>query len=286
MRAMHRTLSIAAIALATLAACEKSKGTSEEAPIQKGSTPKPLPPPTPKVDAAVAVDAAELGGGGAGDAAPAEGLPGSTAPGATAPTPPAVGGADMDTVRAPVAADLAVYLKAVKGTGTLRAELDTSMGTFHCVLFEADTPMTVANFVGLATGQKPWINPASQATMKGTPFYNGLIFHRVISDFMVQGGDPLGQGIGGPGYQFDDEIKPNLKLDAAGILAMANAGPGTNGSQFFITEKATPWLTGRHTVFGKCDEVDLVKKITGVPKDGSDKPLTPVTIKKVTILRK
>jgi hypothetical protein len=99
MRAMHRTLSIAAIALATLAACEKSKGTSEEAPIQKGSTPKPLPPPTPKVDAAVAVDAAELGGGGAGDAAPAEGPPGSTAPGATAPTPPAVGGADMDTVR-------------------------------------------------------------------------------------------------------------------------------------------------------------------------------------------
>jgi peptidyl-prolyl cis-trans isomerase A (cyclophilin A) len=225
MRAMHRTMSIAAIALLSLAACEKSKGTSEEAPIQKGSTPKPLPPPAPKVDAAVAIDAAELGGGGAADAAPAEGPPGSTAPGSTAPTPPAaVGGADMDSVRAPVAADLAVYLKAVKGTGTLRAVIDTSMGSFHCALFEKDTPMTVANFVGLATGQKPWINPASQATMKGTPFYNGLIFHRVISDFMVQGGDPLGQGIGGR-YQFDDEIVPTLKLDAAGILAMANAGP-------------------------------------------------------------
>jgi peptidyl-prolyl cis-trans isomerase A (cyclophilin A) len=146
--------------------------------------------------------------------------------------------------------------------------------------------MTVANFVGLATGQKPWTDPKTQELKRNTPFFNGLIFHRVIPDFMVQGGDPLGVGRGGPGYDFADEIVPGIGLDGPGLLAMANAGPGTNGSQFFITEKATPWLTGRHTVFGKCDEVDLVKKITSVPRDDSDRPTTPVTIKKVTIRRK
>ena len=276
---MRRTMSTVALAVLALAACEKSKGTSEEAPIQKGSTPKPLPPPAPKpVDAAVDAPAAP-----ADDAGVAAADPGSTAP---IPAPPAAVGGATDTVRPPVADDLAIYLKAVKGSGTLRAVIDTSMGTFHCVLFEKETPMTVANFVGLATGQKPWVNPTTQQTMKATPFYNGLTFHRVISGFMIQGGDPLGQGIGGPGYDFADEIVPSLPLDAGGILAMANAGPGTNGSQFFITEKPTPWLTGHHTVFGKCDEVALVTKITGVPKDANDKPATPVTIKKVTILRK
>ena len=152
----------------------------------------------------------------------------------------------------------------------LKAVIETDKGVINLLLHDDQTPLTVANFVNLAQHG----------------FYDGLKFHRVINDFMIQGGCPNGTGTGGPGYRFNDECTPQLRHDGPGVLSMANAGPGTNGSQFFITEKATPWLTGRHTVFGKCDEVDLVKKITGVPKDGSDKPLTPVTIKKVTILRK
>ncbi|MBK9030110.1 MAG: peptidylprolyl isomerase [Myxococcales bacterium] len=223
-----------------------------------------------------------------GDHGAADGAdPHGTAPGSTAPAPPpaTVGGAP-DTVRPPVAADLATYLKSVRGKGTLRTVIETSLGTFHCALYEKEAPITVANFVGLATGQKPWTNPKTDATMTNTPFFNGLVFHRVIPGFMVQGGDPLGKGIGGPGYNFDDEIAPNLKMDAPGLLAMANAGPGTNGSQFFITEAAAPWLTGKHTIFGKCDETDLVKKITSVPRDPGDRPTTPVTITRVTFLRK
>jgi|JI10StandDraft_1071094.scaffolds.fasta_scaffold34760_7 peptidyl-prolyl cis-trans isomerase A (cyclophilin A) len=288
MPAMSRRLLVCALAGLAVTACEKSsKQSAEEAPIQRGSQPKPLPPPPPKPvepppPAAVDPHAGEAGGdphAGHDHGAPGPG-------GSVAPAPAPAGALAMDTVRAPVASDLEVYLKAVPGKGTLRAELVTSLGTFNCVLYERETPMTVANFVGLATGQKPWTDPKTQELKRNTPFFNGLIFHRVIPDFMVQGGDPLGVGRGGPGYDFADEIVPGIGLDGPGLLAMANAGPGTNGSQFFITEKATPWLTGRHTVFGKCDEVDLVKKITSVPRDDGDRPTTPVTIKKVTIRRK
>jgi peptidyl-prolyl cis-trans isomerase A (cyclophilin A) len=188
------------------------------------------------------------------------------------------GGAD---VRPPVAADLAEYTKDLSGQGPLSATIDTSLGAFHCELFPDKAPITVANFVGLATGKKPWMNPSSGAVEKGKPFFDGLIFHRVIAGFMVQGGDPLGQGTGGPGYQFGDEVNNGLTMKP-GTLAMANAGPGTNGSQFFITETAPEWLNNKHTIFGQCKEVDLVKKITGVPKDASDRPNTPVTINKVT----
>jgi peptidyl-prolyl cis-trans isomerase A (cyclophilin A) len=185
-------------------------------------------------------------------------------------------------VRAPAAADLAEYTKDLAGTGPLSATIDTSLGVFHCELFADKAPMTVANFVGLATGKKPWLNPKTNAVETGKPFYDGLIFHRVIPSFMIQGGDPVGQGTGGPGYQFADEVGNGLTMQP-GTLAMANAGPATNGSQFFITESGPEWLNNKHTIFGQCKEVDLVQKITGVPKGPGDRPETPVTINKVTI---
>ncbi len=246
--------------------CEK-KDKTEEAPIQKGSTPKKLPPAP--IDAAAAPPPSAV-------PPPAE-QPG----GSVGQPPPAAGG---DEVRPQVAADLATYLEGIPGKGKIMATIETTMGDFHCELYQ-DVPMTVANFIGLATGKKAWIDPNTDAVQKNKPFFNGIIFHRVIPDFMVQVGDPLGQGIGGPGYNFDNEIVKGRVHDKGGVLSMANAGPGTNGSQFFITEKATPWLDGKHTVFGHCAEVDLVKKITGVPKDGRDKPLSPVSIKNVKITR-
>ena len=134
-------------------------------------------------------------------------------------------------------------------TSGLYARFTTSAGTFVVRLFEKETPKTVANFVGLADGSKAWKDPVTGES-RTAPFYNGLVFHRVIADFMIQGGDPTGTGSGGPGYAFQDEINPGLKHDRAGTLSMANAGPATNGSQFFITHKETPWLDGRHAVFG------------------------------------
>jgi peptidyl-prolyl cis-trans isomerase A (cyclophilin A) len=187
-------------------------------------------------------------------------------------------------IRPPVAADLATYLKAVKGTGPiLLATIETSLGTLRCQLYEEKAPMTVANFVGLATGQKAWVDPKSGKTVKGKAFYNGLIFHRVIPGFMVQGGDPLGLGTGGPGYQFGDEISELRNIP--GTLAMANAGPRTNGSQFFINEVRSTHLDNRHTVFGQCKEIELVQKIANAPRDASDRPQPAVVIKRVTISR-
>ncbi|MEO6951998.1 MAG: peptidylprolyl isomerase [Polyangia bacterium] len=178
--------------------------------------------------------------------------------------------------------------KGMKGTGPLVAKLDVEQagkpfGSFTCELFEKQAPKTVANFVGLARGTRPFFNPTTKAWEKKA-FYDGLVFHRVIPDFMVQGGDPLGTGTGNPGYQFEDEFVDTLKMDKPGVLAMANSGPHTNGSQFFITEKATPWLNGRHTIFGQCEPADLVKKMTSVPSV-HDRPNETLTIKKVTISR-
>jgi len=167
------------------------------------------------------------------------------------------------------------------------AVIETSMGNLRCTLFPKEAPKTVANFIGLADGTKDWKDPATGQTKHGVPLYSGTIFHRVILNFMIQGGDPLGTGTGDPGYKFEDEIVPSLTFDRPGRLAMANAGPGTNGSQFFITEVATPWLNGHHTIFGQCDEasVELVKKIARVPKGPGDKPITPVRINKIVIER-
>ena len=167
----------------------------------------------------------------------------------------------------------------------VHAEFATTEGSFKIRLFDQEAPETVANFVGLAEGTKEWTHPGTQKKMTNTPFYDGIVFHRVIEGFMIQGGDPLGQGIGGPGYKFKDEVHPSLRHSKAGILSMANAGPNTNGSQFFITLGPTPHLDNRHAVFGEVVEgMDVVKKIGSTPtsKPG-DKPLKPITVQSVTI---
>ncbi|HXI31677.1 MAG TPA: peptidylprolyl isomerase [Vicinamibacterales bacterium] len=166
----------------------------------------------------------------------------------------------------------------------LYAHFTTSEGNFTARLFDAETPNTVANFTGLADGSKEWTDPRTGRKVK-QPYFNGTVFHRVIDGFMIQGGDPLGQGTGGPGYTFNDEFNPKLRHSKAGILSMANRGPNTNGGQFFITLAATPWLDDKHSVFGEVVEgMDVVKKIggTATSKPG-DRPLTPITVESVTI---
>jgi peptidyl-prolyl cis-trans isomerase A (cyclophilin A) len=166
------------------------------------------------------------------------------------------------------------------------ATFDTSEGTIVVRLFEAEAPITVKNFIELAEGSREWTHPHTRAKSK-TPLYNGTIFHRVIPDFMVQGGDPAGTGMGGPGYQFQDETKSSPhKFDKPGKLAMANSGPNTNGSQFFITVAATPHLNGNHTIFGEVIEgQDIADKITKLPRSRQDKPNKDVVLKSVTIER-
>lgn len=164
------------------------------------------------------------------------------------------------------------------------AEFVTNKGTMTAELYYEQVPATIANFVALAEGNHPMV---TDEALKGKPFYNGLIFHRVMKDFMIQGGDPQGTGRGGPGYKFHDEFVDELKHEGAGILSMANSGPDTNGSQFFITEKDTPWLNGKHTVFGKVIEgLDVIAKITAVPmKQGSTQPQDDIVMQ-VNIIRK
>ena len=165
------------------------------------------------------------------------------------------------------------------------ANFETSEGNFKIRLFDKEAPNTVANFVGLAEGSKEWRDPATGERRKAA-FYDGVIFHRVINGFMIQGGDRLGQGTGGPGYNFADEFHPKLRHNKAGIMSMANRGPNTNGGQFFITLAPTPHLDDRHAVFGEVVEgMDIVKKIGAVPTGRQDRPVTPVTINKLTILR-
>ncbi|MDI2099150.1 peptidylprolyl isomerase [Ruicaihuangia caeni] len=172
---------------------------------------------------------------------------------------------------------------------TAVATIHTNHGDIKVNLYGNHAPKTVQNFVGLATGTIEWTHPATGAKTT-EPLYNGVIFHRIIKDFMLQGGDPLGQGIGGPGYQFDDEIHPELDFSKPYVLAMANAGVqfgrGTNGSQFFITTVPTPWLQGKHTIFGVVADDEskkVVDEIEGVATDGRDKPLEDVVISSITV---
>lgn len=167
----------------------------------------------------------------------------------------------------------------------LYAVIYTSMGNIVCRLFEDEAPKAVANFVGLAKGTKAWTNPDTGKLMH-KPLYSGTTFHRVIPDFMIQGGDPTGTGTGSPGYEFADEINPDRKFDRPGILAMANHGANTNGSQFFITVAAAEHLNGGYTVFGEVvSGQDVADAIAKVPRDADDKPLAPVEIKAIAIHR-
>ena len=169
--------------------------------------------------------------------------------------------------------------------GPVYATLKTSMGDIVIQLFEDKAPKTVANFIELATGVKEWTDPKTKEKVK-RPLYNGTVFHRVIPGFMIQGGDPLGNGTGGPGYRFEDEFHPDLKHSKTGILSMANAGPNTNGSQFFITYKPTPWLDGRHSVFGEVVKgQNVVDAIGNAPRDFRDRPVKDIVLQEVVITR-
>jgi peptidyl-prolyl cis-trans isomerase A (cyclophilin A) len=165
--------------------------------------------------------------------------------------------------------------------------MDTSMGRITCQFYQKQAPKAVANFIALAEGTKDWTDPTTNKVMHHKRLYDGTTFHRVIPEFMIQGGDPMGTGMGDPGYKFDDEFDPGLNFDRPGRLAMANSGPNTNGSQFFITELPFESGNGHYVIFGQCDDasVEVVKAIARVQRDSDDKPLTPVVLRKVTIVR-
>jgi peptidyl-prolyl cis-trans isomerase A (cyclophilin A) len=262
--------------------CDKAKPTGNAG----SDNAAPPPPPTANGDQAGKPGAMPAPKRMGASNMPAEPVPVEPPP--TQPGPPSnvqVASGSADDVRAPTAADLAEYVKDIPGTGALQATFETNQGTIHCTLFSDQAPMTVANFVGLATGKKPWQDPKDGSTVKGKPFFDGLTFHRVIPGFMIQGGDPMGVGLGGPGYEFADEVVPALVFDKPGVLAMANkgSGSGTNGSQFFITEQPVPRLNGGYSIFGQCKEVDVVKKIARVPVGANDRPNEAVIMTSVKI---
>jgi cyclophilin family peptidyl-prolyl cis-trans isomerase len=183
---------------------------------------------------------------------------------------------------------LAQALAGVSGTGKLFADIAVATesfdGVIRCELFEKEAPLTVANFVGLARGVRTWWRSDSHPTKDR--LYDGTTFHRVIPEFMIQGGDPAGNGTGGPGYDLADEIVASLKFDRPGRLAMANRGPNTNGSQFFITEVPTPFLDGKYSIFGQCDAAEFVQRLARVPRGSNDRPDKPVKIVFVKIKRR
>lgn len=193
-------------------------------------------------------------------------------------------GQACDTVRAMISAKYPEI--NVPGTGNLYARFVTTLGTLVIELEEKRAPKTVKNFVGLATGTQPFADQKTEQIIEGKPYFDGTIFHRCIKNFMVQGGDPTGTGRGGPGYRWEDEFHPELRHTGPGILSMANAGPNTNGSQFFITERATPHLDGKHAVFGRVVAgIDLIAKMSAQPMGAGDRPTTAIVLQRVEILR-
>jgi peptidyl-prolyl cis-trans isomerase A (cyclophilin A) len=209
---------------------------------------------------------------------------GEATPGSSAPPPSAPGGGEASGNEE---LTLEQATAGLSGDGKLMAEIQTDLGSIRCELFPDKAPVTVASFVGLARGLRPHLDPAS-GTWKRTAFFDGLTFHRVIPSFMIQGGDPLTRdpdhpaaGTSGPGYTLPDELAPDLKFDRPGRLAMANKGPrtGSAGSQFFITEVPYPSLDGGYAIFGQCQDPEVVKAITRVPKKGGDRPAEPVRMK-------
>jgi len=177
------------------------------------------------------------------------------------------------------------YRLGIQEGQTLAAELDTSLGVVHCTLWPDVAPQTVLNFVELAEGTKEWTDPRTGRAVQ-RPLYDGTIFHRVIPGFMIQGGDPLGNGTGGPGYKFEDEVDAGKSFDEPGLLAMANSGPNTNGSQFFITDRSTPdHLNGKHTIFGECQDPQVVQAIAEVDTGPMDRPAKDVVLERVRIRR-
>ncbi|SNS95995.1 peptidyl-prolyl cis-trans isomerase A (cyclophilin A) [Granulicella rosea] len=212
-------------------------------------------------------------------AAPAA-QPEKTAPAATTPAPAAA-------EQFPDAPSTAAQIKPPMVPTGPTVVIDTTMGRLTCKLFEKEAPVSTANFIGLAEGTKDWTDPSTQKKMHGVRFYDGVTFHRVIPTFMIQGGDRLGNGSGDGGYFFDQEIVPGLNFDVAGRLAMANAGPNTNGTQFFITEEPQPDLDGKYNIFGQCDAhtVLLVASIARVSRNHDDKPDVPVVMNHVYIVR-
>jgi peptidyl-prolyl cis-trans isomerase A (cyclophilin A) len=264
MRIMIRILTTALLTMA-LAACSTNSPAAADNSGSAGATPA-------AETAEASAPAEQLAQ--ADEATAAEG---TAADGAAAPAVPAV---PANGSEAP--ADI---LASVPGTGRLFADIQTSMGTVTCELFDTLVPNTVANFVGLASGLKTYTDLATGQQTRGR-FFDRLTFHRVIPNFMIQGGDPAGNGTGGPGYQFEDEFHPTLRHDRPGILSMANAGANTNGSQFFITEGPTPHLDNRHSVFGACEPVETLQAIARVPSNPANRPLAPVTITTITFSRR
>ena len=174
--------------------------------------------------------------------------------------------------------------KTAQNSSQPTAVIETTAGDITCTLFPNKAPIGTANFIGLATGTKDWTDPKTGKAMKGVPLYNGTIFHRVIPNFMIQGGDPAGNGTGDPGYKFKNEVSSDLTFDQAGRLAYANAGPDTNGSQFFITEAPAQYLDGKYTIFGQCQDIDVVKKIARLARDPrNDRPYDPPKITRIKI---
>ena len=252
--AAHSVLSLVSlVALASASGC-------------KGSPPELEPAPTkdPAAD-------------GTGVAQPVK----TTTP--TPPTPmPTGGGKGGDPMNGSFSVSDAT--KDLAGKGSIVAKIETSKGVLQCKLFDDKAPVTVANFIGLATGKRSWKDPNSGQWVN-KPAYDGTGFHRIIKGFMIQGGDPKGNGSGEPGYVIKDELWEGAKHDRAGLLCMANRGPNTNGAQFFITDAAAAHLDTSYTIFGECAPVEIVHDIANVPTGMQDKPQTPVTIKSVTISR-